>query len=287
MGVSEDWYRWFESGRPITVSPRFLARLSGVLRLNAHDHVTLYQLALADLYEADATATFAMPPWMASNVVSISAASDIDEAQRRFDAAREAFLLSEPKDLTAIRSRIVASWERSRSVSIDASLLAAPLALGSDDDLASAREMNRALLAAADPIVSQLQVSLGQMSLCVAIAEAKGWVLQVDGDRSARKLVERAGIVPGGNLGEDTVGTNGVGTVIADARPLQITASEHFTEGGQPLTCTGAPIRDPRSADIVGVLVVMGDYRLVRPTLLSSVIRCALEIEEELAKTLR
>lgn len=56
IGTSEDWYRWFESGRPISVSPRFLSRLCHVLRLDAVDQVTLYRLAVPDLYRADAVA---------------------------------------------------------------------------------------------------------------------------------------------------------------------------------------------------------------------------------------
>ena len=53
VGVSEDWYRWFESGREITVSPRFLARVADALRLAPIDEVALYRLALPELYFAD------------------------------------------------------------------------------------------------------------------------------------------------------------------------------------------------------------------------------------------
>lgn len=56
IGSSEDWYRWFESGRPISVSPRFLSRLSDVLRLDPRDQVTLYRLAFPELYRADTLA---------------------------------------------------------------------------------------------------------------------------------------------------------------------------------------------------------------------------------------
>ena len=56
IGTSEDWYRWFESGRPISVSSRFLARLADVLRLNVYDQVMLYRLAFPDLYRADTAA---------------------------------------------------------------------------------------------------------------------------------------------------------------------------------------------------------------------------------------
>ena len=53
VGVSEDWYRWFESGREITVSARFLARVAGALQLAPTDEVALYRLALPELYFAD------------------------------------------------------------------------------------------------------------------------------------------------------------------------------------------------------------------------------------------
>ncbi|MBV8424742.1 MAG: helix-turn-helix domain-containing protein [Candidatus Eremiobacteraeota bacterium] len=54
VGVSEDWYRWFESGRPISVSSKFLSRLADALRLTPFEEVALYRLALPDLYRAAA-----------------------------------------------------------------------------------------------------------------------------------------------------------------------------------------------------------------------------------------
>ena len=56
VGVSEDWYRWFESGRPISVSPKFLSRVACALRLDPPEEVALYRLALPELYRADVAA---------------------------------------------------------------------------------------------------------------------------------------------------------------------------------------------------------------------------------------
>jgi Helix-turn-helix domain len=53
VGVSEDWYRWFESGRPISVSPKFIARLANALHLSPFEEVILFRLALPELYRAD------------------------------------------------------------------------------------------------------------------------------------------------------------------------------------------------------------------------------------------
>jgi len=52
VGVSSDWYRWFESGRPIRVSVQFLAKLSRVLRLSALEQIGIYHLAFPEVYEA-------------------------------------------------------------------------------------------------------------------------------------------------------------------------------------------------------------------------------------------
>lgn len=52
--VSIDWYRWLEMGRPITVSPSFLARLAQALRLSGAEQMQLYRLGLRELYEVAA-----------------------------------------------------------------------------------------------------------------------------------------------------------------------------------------------------------------------------------------
>jgi Helix-turn-helix domain len=52
VGVSTDWYRWFEAGRPVRVSMQFLARLSEALRLDPVERIALFYLALPEVYEA-------------------------------------------------------------------------------------------------------------------------------------------------------------------------------------------------------------------------------------------
>jgi hypothetical protein len=50
IGVTVDWYRHFESGRPVRVSPQFVARLSRALRLTPLDAMTLFGLAFPEMY---------------------------------------------------------------------------------------------------------------------------------------------------------------------------------------------------------------------------------------------
>ncbi len=50
VGVSVGWYRSFESGRAIRVSPQFVARLASVLRLTAAEQRFIFRLAILELY---------------------------------------------------------------------------------------------------------------------------------------------------------------------------------------------------------------------------------------------
>jgi transcriptional regulator with XRE-family HTH domain len=53
VGVSVDWYRSFESGRAVRVSPQFIDRLSKALCLCRSDRFALFRLALPEIYHLD------------------------------------------------------------------------------------------------------------------------------------------------------------------------------------------------------------------------------------------
>jgi hypothetical protein len=50
IGVTVDWYRYFESGRPVRVSPQFVSRLARVLRLPPPQEMTLFRLSFREMY---------------------------------------------------------------------------------------------------------------------------------------------------------------------------------------------------------------------------------------------
>jgi len=50
IGVTVDWYRHFESGRPVRVSPQFVSRLARALRLERNQEMTLFRLSFLEMY---------------------------------------------------------------------------------------------------------------------------------------------------------------------------------------------------------------------------------------------
>jgi hypothetical protein len=49
-GVTTEWYRAFERGRAVGVSPRFVSRIAKTFQLTAAQEMKLFRLAFAELY---------------------------------------------------------------------------------------------------------------------------------------------------------------------------------------------------------------------------------------------
>jgi sigma-54 dependent transcriptional regulator, acetoin dehydrogenase operon transcriptional activator AcoR len=69
--------------------------------------------------------------------------------------------------------------------------------------------------------------------------------------RSRHSSVELA---PGFSYGEQFVGTNGIGTALADGKPTHVFGHEHYAENLENLACAGVPIHDPISGKTIGAV---------------------------------
>ena len=50
VGVTTDWYRALESGRPVRVSPQFVSRLAKAFQLTPAQELKLFRLAFVEMY---------------------------------------------------------------------------------------------------------------------------------------------------------------------------------------------------------------------------------------------
>jgi len=278
-GVSEVWYRLFESGHNVKVSRQFLASLAAALRMDESQRVKLYHLAIEELYRAD---EFTPSSDVAALVAPIGSPSRIDAWVKTCSAAREQFLTSRDGEHVTIRPRVLNSWRRSHQNRVHPDKRD-NVVVASSAQLRDKRTANAALVDAANTIVSQLSTQLGGDAYAVILTDAEGTILDLEADRHLRRRLAKVGIETGTHMGEEYLGTNGIGTAIADARPLFIVGPEHFREPWHDLMCNGAPIRDPITGRIAGVLDATADYHLARPGLMGTMLQYAYAIEERLA----
>jgi hypothetical protein len=107
---------------------------------------------------------------------------------------------------------------------------------------------------------------------CFAVlSDPNGVLLWASGDPAALEGAAGPGFLPGHLCSEAALGTNAVGTAIALDAPVQIFAAEHFNRRLHGMTCAAAPIREPESGRLLGVLDVSGDFHTGHPHTLALV----------------
>ncbi len=198
-------------------------------------------------------------PWSASRDVSPETSRLIIER------AHEELVAGNLDDhrLRQVRPVVRASWERARNYRIDAEV-APPLAFTAqqleeyrrEHPLASAMEMIRALLLPGDP---------DESGVMVAVGDHAGRLLWVEGDLHTRVRTGDMGFVAGANWAEDAVGTTAPGTALVIGESLQIHQAEHYSRLVQPFSCSAAPVFDPETRQILGVIDVTGGPEVATP----------------------
>jgi len=212
----------------------------------------------------------------------IASPAEIEHTARQLRGIREGFLSSGSLTRYTPRMIILDSWRRCHTLRVDPARRYAPLAVARDAQLDHIRSLNEVLIRAATPMTAHLKEFLADSGYVVVLSDARGCLLEVIGDTTIRRRLARIDFVAGGNWSEAAAGTNAIGTALADGHVVQLMAAEHYCDGWQDLTCTAAPIRHPFTNEIVGVLDVTGDYRLIRPFLTNSLATAALEIQQQM-----
>jgi len=116
-----------------------------------------------------------------------------------------------------------------------------------------------------------------------AIGDADGTLLWVEGDRQAMRRAERMRFVEGAVWSEAQAGTNAPGTVLAVGQPVQILSAEHYNCAVHAWSCAAAPVREPGTGRVLGVVDLTGGATIATPPALAAVRAAALAAEAQLA----
>ncbi|MFD8144832.1 GAF domain-containing protein [Streptomyces sp. NPDC059708] len=117
----------------------------------------------------------------------------------------------------------------------------------------------------------------------LAVCDARGGLLWVEGEPGTLRRAEGLGFVPGARWAETAMGTNAPGTAIALGEPVQVFGAEHFSRRVHPWTCAAAPVRDPRTGRVLGAVDITGGDGLAHPHSLAFVQAVARAAEAQLA----
>ncbi|MFE0207477.1 GAF domain-containing protein [Streptomyces sp. NPDC058985] len=191
------------------------------------------------------------------------------------DAARAARMLSEVRSArlsggqapVAPRPVIEQSWDRVLRSGVDP-----------DHDVRSGllspeevrRRRESSALRHVLPVLREALLSVADVAHHImVVADDDGRVLWREGSAPVLRRADGLGFELGADWREEVVGTNGVGTPAVTRRPVQVFASEHFVRSQATWTCAGAPITDPRSGRLLGVVDVSGPLETMHPATLA------------------
>jgi hypothetical protein len=224
---------------------------------------------LGHLVEEDVMRTIARP-WLRG--------SDLRPVAHLLARAHESFLTGSTP--TGVRPEVLDSWRRSLHSGVDPEVNLPPVDID-DDELEELRRTHP--LAPVMPIVRRLLVGdATDAGLVVAVGDVDGRLLWVEGDGRLRRQAESMHIMPGARWDEAHAGTNAPGTALALDREVQIFAGEHFAGNVTPWSCAAAPIHDPSTGAVLGVLDITGDDTVVVPQTPALVRAAVAAVEAEL-----
>ncbi|MCH2094315.1 MAG: GAF domain-containing protein [Rhodobacteraceae bacterium] len=152
-------------------------------------------------------------------------------------------------------SAIVASWRRSllhHGILAERDKTAHVL---TESELSDIRLAQDRLMYVARPILEDLFQSVGLSGFTVVLSDRNGVLIdQISNDYDEPDF-QSAGLKLGSVWAESHQGTNAIGTVAVEQRPMVVVKDQHYMCSATPLTCVGAPIFDP-SGQVTAVLDV-------------------------------
>lgn len=174
---------------------------------------------------------------------------DVANEHVRVEDAREDFLATGRVGGQAVSDLIAASWRRSVEAGVS------PTADRIDSTYVDNFDVRSRFAHCALPVIQRLQQELNDIPIGVVLTDQRSrLLLRLDNDKSLGRRFDSVMFAPGFTYAEDVVGTNAIGTALEAGRAVFIRGHEHFAEPIGPYACAGAPVRDPLTRRIEGVL---------------------------------
>jgi len=162
---------------------------------------------------------------------------------------------AEKIDTSVVPPLIFKSWQRSREYGIN------PRGALNNEILAGRAleelfQNNRLLIDISQPFLDRLYKSMTTSSFTVSLSDKNGYILKVMQDEKYVDLHRQFNWRPGALWTEECCGTNTIGTLLKQKKPLQIIGAQHYKQIFHFLATSSAPIIDPEGEVIGGISII-------------------------------
>lgn len=188
----------------------------------------------------------------------------------------------------AASSPIIASWRRCMTMHrLAPEEKRVPFRL-TEQEFQVAREASGRLIAEATGELDRLFMTVGRAGCCLLLTDRHGIALERRGARGDDAEFSNVGLWTAAVWSEASMGTNGIGTAIADERAVTIYRDQHFFSANTSLSCTTAPIRDHQGhlAAALDISTARDDVNDITIAILSQAVKdAAMRIEINLFRS--
>lgn len=170
----------------------------------------------------------------------------------------KSFINGNDKIIDKVPPMIFHSWKRCRELSMNHEQIVQKDIL-QQAELNQLLEVNENLLVAAKPILQHIFNFLLGKNYLLVLSNNEGYILETLGVPSfVNKAKKKIFLSLGANWQESSKGTNGIGTVLIEKKPLIIPSWTHYATPVNFLDCWAAPIRRG-DGELIGVLNISGE----------------------------
>lgn len=191
-------------------------------------------------------------------------------------------LLEQGTAPVGVRGVVADSWLRSVAAGVDVDASRPPITL--DRDRLAEYRAGHPLATVFPLLYDVLGRAAEDCGSVMAVTDARGQLLWVRGQPGMLRRAESIQFVEGAQWDERHAGTNAPGTALRLDAPVTIKSAEHFVRPVQRWSCAAAPVHEPGSDAILGVVDITGGRDVDAPQTMAMVRTAARLAESELAR---
>jgi DNA-binding CsgD family transcriptional regulator len=159
-----------------------------------------------------------------------------------------------------VADRIQASWERCAGAGITPLHVTVPFDADVDADTR--------LSWAAGPPMTAVSDLLADEGVALLLADARGHVVQrFAGSTRTADAMDGIGAAPGYLCREELVGTNSIGMALLNSSLNVVLGYEHYADNLTVVSCASAPVLDPATGRLLGVVNITSKAAAFHPAL--------------------
>ncbi|MFG0587893.1 transcriptional regulator [Acinetobacter sp. YQ_14] len=204
---------------------------------------------------------------------------DLLQQRKSVDQLKRQNSLS-PQNAEKLGQSIASSWQRSASSAIPKERLAAPL-------LSQNSKNKTSLDMALERCSNELSHIADQSSMVIAVGDVGSTIIWTASSSQMQSAAEKVHFIAGGQWAEDVVGTNALALSLKTQQSSCVFSNEHYMESVHDWVCYAAPIIDPYSKQVLGVVDLSTTWKKHNTLGMLAAERCASIIQTALIEQQR